>query len=531
MEKHPLRDYQQAAVDTAISWCKYKDTPCIIDMATGAGKSHVIAALAEHFYKESKRVCILAHRKELLEQTGEKMTIEFGYNSASVGDKDTDSQVIIGGIQSIYNKQFDKFDVIICDEAHRMPNNKELGQYWQFIDKHQPCKLIGLTATPFRLDGGKLGWGEIIYEAKYPLLLDQGHLAPLTNKVKKAPDLSKVKIIAGEYSEAALSHVMEDPELIGAAIRNIIAYGKDRESILIFCVTVSHADVLMKAMKANGLPSAMISGDTARGDREQIIEDFRSGKLKYLLNCQTLIEGFDAPNIDMIIDLSPTKSKSRHEQKLGRGSRKHLEKENCLIIDMAGNLMEHGGLGTPFFDRTRKESKKTIGRICPECETLCKRNTRECPDCGFQFPEPEKKKASHSSEADTGNDTVFQPISVYDVEGVMYREHVSKQGKISLRVDYACNTRYGAISEWLSPHNPSEFARSKAHLFFKERGWDAYGGIDKYSMEDLLFHAERLKKPVRIHVDHNEKFPRIVKYEWENPVSLGELLDDEIPFV
>src|ERR1700758_5045034 len=124
-----LREYQQNAVDAAILWHKYKDTPCIIDVATGGGKTWVIRALIEHYYKLGQRICLLAHRKELLEQSGEIIDVPFGYYSASIGEKVTDAQVIVAGIQSIYNKDiFEKFDIIICDECHLLSNNTEEGR-------------------------------------------------------------------------------------------------------------------------------------------------------------------------------------------------------------------------------------------------------------------------------------------------------------------------------------------------------------------------------------------------------------------
>jgi DNA repair protein RadD len=541
-----LRNYQQAATDAAINWAKYKpEQPCILDIATGGGKTHIINALASHYYHAGQRVCILAHRKELLEQSGDKIaSIPFGYYSASVGEKNTDAQVIVAGIQSIYNKadHFKKFDVIIVDECHRMPNSDDLGQYWRFINAHQPAKVIGLTATPYRLSSGKLGWGEVIYEAKYPLLYSMGYLAPITNKVKSTPNLSSVKLVAGEYNEGLLSHVMEDPELIAAAVKNIIAYGDARNSVLIFCVSVAHAVLLTAEMQRNNLNSAIITGETPKAEREQILEDFKAGKLKHLLNCEILLEGFDAPNIDMIVCLRPTKSKALWEQMLGRGVRKAEGKSDCFLLDMAGNLMEHGGLGTPFYEKTRKDKEKNKGRICPVCETYCEVKDRSCADCGYVFPEVEAPKANHNRYADTDSDAVFipQPLVDYEVTGVRYKDHLSKAGNRSIKVDYICNTKYGAISEYISVYHQKEFVRQLAKQFFVTRGWDCYGDIKEYSMDDLLFHAERLKKPAKITVDHNGQFPRITRYVYgeptaeahriSNPASSSELLGgDSLP--
>lgn len=544
IEKYSLREYQSSALAAIISWHKYKDTPCIVDIATGGGKTHIISALVEHYYKLGQRVCLLAHRKELLEQSGGKITVPFGYYSASIGEKITDAQVIVAGIQSIYDKKLDRFDVIIVDEAHRVSNNEEEGRYWQFIEANavdgKRPKVVGLTATPFRLKGGKLGWGDIVYEAKYPLLLSLGYLAPITNKAKDTPDLSSVKIVAGEYSEDELSCIMEDPGLIEAAIKNIIAFGQERTSILIFCVGVNHAKLLTKAMQENGMASAVLHGGTPKGEREKIIEDFKEGKLQHLLNCEVLLEGFDCPRTDMIVCLRPTKSKALWEQLIGRGVRLFEHKDNCFLLDMAGNLMEHGGLGTPFFEKSRKEKAPPKGRICPSCETYCEPRAKECPDCGYIFPKEEANKANHKDRADVNNSATFIPMETYQVKKVLYKEHVSKSGNTTLRIDYVCNSRYGSISEYLSPFSENEWARGKAWQFFKDRGHPLASPVESYSMEDLLWHCAFLKQPSEILVDQSEKFPRVKDYRYEPAQNRGgdtesidplaALGDDAIPF-
>lgn len=532
-----LRDYQLAAVDAIKTWCTYKESPCIANIATGGGKTHIINALAEYFYSLGQRVCILAHRKELLEQTGDKLNIPFGYYSASLGEKDTESSVIIAGIQSIFNKELDKFDVIIVDECHHLPNSDELGRYWQFIVNHQPCKLIGLTATPYRLGSGLLSWGEIVYEASYKALLEHGYLTKITNKVKDTPDLSKVKLVAGEYNEGLLANVMEDPELIDAAVKNIISYGLSRNSVLIFCVNVAHAEILTQRMQENGLDAAVLHGQTPQSERDAILQDFKDGKLKHLINCEILLEGFDAPNVDMIVCLRPTKSKSLWEQMLGRGVRKHQGKEDCFLLDMAGNLMEHGGLGSPIKDKSKKEYEKSNGKICPECETFTEPATiRVCPECNFHWPEPEAPKASHSYTADTESSPVYDIILEYMVNDVFYREHTNKKnGNKSIKVSYKCNYKYGAIDEWISPHSESDFARSKAKQFMKERGLVLPDDFKYYTLEQLISYCPDMKKPIKIVVNHSEKFPRIIRYIYEETSGASNpeasfALDDEILF-
>jgi DNA repair protein RadD len=521
-----LRDYQQAAVEAVVTWFKYKDTHAIVMLPTGGGKTHVIAALTEHYYNAGKRIAIIAHRKELLTQNGSKLSMPFGICSASLGDDNTSAQVVVAGIQSIANKQFEPFDIIIIDECHRVMNVKDVeddatdtsGQYWRFIAKSPNARVVGLSATPYRLKGGKLSWGELVYSVPYQLLLDNGYLTPISNKVKSSLNLDSIKITAGDYNESVLSQFMEDPALIEAAVKNIIAYSADRDSILIFCVTVTHASLLVNAMQKNGLQSSLLSGTTPQGERDIILSDFKSKRLKFIANCEILLEGFDAPNIDMIVCLRPTKSKGLWEQMLGRGVRLYEGKQSCLLIDMANNLVEHGGLGHPYHEASKNEKVKPKGRICPECETFNKATDKQCDDCGYVFEVVEPPKASHNYTADTNSETVFMPLVTYDVKGVIYREHTNRaKGTISLRVDYVCDgVKYGVISEWLSPFNDSDWARQKVSKFFKDRGHQLGSDPNSYTMEDLLWHAEHMNKPSKITVDHNEKFPRIKNYEYEN---------------
>ena len=537
-----LRNYQQAAVMAAKNWIKYQDKAAIIDLPTGSGKSHVIAAIADWCKEEKLRVAIIAHRKELLEQNGSKLSSDFGIYSASLGGDDLESDITIAGIQSIYNKDFEPFQVILIDECHRVCNKNSKGegegQYWQFLNASPKAKVMGFTATPYRLKGGKLSWGEVIYSVPYSLLQEQGYLCKITNKIKGKIDLSTIPLVAGDYNEALLSEYMSDPALIAEAVRNIIAYSMDREAVIIFCVTVAHAVLLTAEMQRNGLQSFCLTGSTPDAERTQVIKDFREGRLKYLLNVMVLTEGFDAPNIDMIVCLRATKSKALWEQMLGRSCRNHLNKENALLIDMSGNLEEHGGIGTPYHEKAKGEKPEPKGKICPQCESFVPPTIRECPDCGFQFPEPEKRKASHGIEANITTSAVFEATETHTVKDVIYRQHTSKKtGGVSVRVDYVCNVKYGSISEWLPVHSGSDWARNKAFKFFEERGHKLGNDTKEYTIDDLLWHCQHLKKPVKITVDNSKQLPEVVNYEWESndkiepEIELGiEELDDFIQF-
>lgn len=517
-----LRQYQKDACNAVVSWFNYHDTPAIVVVATGGGKSHIIASLADH-YSKLGRVLIIAHRKELLQQTGEKITSEVGFYSASLGEKDLSKPITVGGIQSVYDVVSD-WQYIFVDECQFLSNNTDDGMYWELINNHPTAKVCGFTATPYRLRGGKLGWGDIIYEINYPALLEMGHLAPLSNKLCDAPDLSTVEVRLGEYVESQLAHIMEDPKLIDAAIRAIAAYSHNRHSCLIFCVSVNHANLITHALNNSGIPASMITGETLQGEREEIIDQFKAefGDVRYIVNVNVLSVGFDAPNVDMIVCLRPTKSKSLWEQMIGRGVRLAEGKTNCLLIDMAGNLKEHGGLGTPFRDKAKRETTSNC-KICPECEEYVKPAIKECPDCGYIWPEPERPKVAHEYEANTYSNTVHSDVITYPVKWVRYKKHLSKKGNETLMVSYGCDHgKYGNVAEWVM--------KDRLRKFYKDRG-NEIGPIEEYSWDDLLWHAESLKQPVKITVDHSKEFPRIIRYEWPTvEQKIEEYLEDGIPY-
>ena len=140
-----LRDYQQAAVDSTLNWLRYKGTPAIVVIPTGGGKSWCIKALLERFQDEGKRALLLAHRKELLTQTGNLLACPFGYYSAQLGEKATGHLITLGGIQSATRADLPPLDYILVDECHRLPNNRE-GQYWSLIAKHPTTLAAGCFA-------------------------------------------------------------------------------------------------------------------------------------------------------------------------------------------------------------------------------------------------------------------------------------------------------------------------------------------------------------------------------------------------
>lgn len=536
-----LRTYQSFAVEATINHFKYRERPAILDISVAGGKTVIAKHIIEHYAAQGKRILLLADREELLTQAGNKLSIPFNYFGAAFKQDDTSGQVTVGSIQSIYNKDFPPIDIIIVDECQGVPNNKEQGTYWEFINKHPQAKLLGLTGTPYRMSG-KLTWGDIIYSVKYQDLLALGYVAPITNKASGNPDLAEVRVAStGDYVIEGIENVMLEKEMLDASVAAIIRYSHNRKKNLIFCVSVDHCNILQKALEVNGVEAKVVVGATDKDERRETLANFKSGELKHLITCELLLKGYDNPAIDMLTCLRPTMSKGLWEQLLGRAVRLFEGKENALLVDMSGNLSEHGPLGAPFVEKNKKEAKKSMGRICPSCETFCKVTDTICNDCDYAFPPPETPLVRHKTEADMTSKTIYTgEVETYQVEGVRYREHTSKAGNKTLRIDYICEgTKYGSISEWLSPWHENEWARKKVSKMFKERGHPLGSDPNSYSSEDLLWHCAYMVQPIEIVVSHAEKFPRILSYKYpdgecaqpkKDERSLNEILDDEIPF-
>ncbi len=357
------RPYQQAAVDAVYEHLRTKDNnPCVV-LPTGCGKAVILAMIASDVVQKwNGRVLILAHVKELLEQNAGKVKmfcpdLKIGIYSAGLKSRDTDEQVIVAGIQSVHNKACDlgAFDIIICDECHLLNSDLDDSMYKSFLNDmkivNPHVRVVGLTATPFRLKGGLICkpeniLNEICYEAGLKEMIQQGYLSPLISKSGRAEaKLDNLHIRGGEFINDEVSAAMDTDELVSSACREIVDLTHDRKSVLIFTTSVEHCKhVADMIQKFSGKECAIVTGDTSPGERAEIIDRFK-GKfvpadlfgtpkppLKFLANVNVLTTGFDAPNTDCVVLLRPTNSAGLLIQMVGRGTRLSPEtgKQNCI---------------------------------------------------------------------------------------------------------------------------------------------------------------------------------------------------------
>lgn len=388
---YTLRPYQEAAVQETLKHFRRSRDPALLVLPTGAGKSLVIAELARI---ARGRVLVLAHVKELVGQNSEKFMsygLDAGIYSAGLDRKDTSEKVIFGGIQSVARASssfFEEFSLVVIDECHRISGEGGT-QYTEVLNtlrlKNPEVCILGLTATPYRLDTGwiyqvhnkgVLRSGEArffrrcLFELTLKEMIDSRYLTPPVqiDAPVASYDFSKLTSDLGRrrFSQAELEDILRDQSRITPVIvQNILDLSRDRNGVLIFSSTVSHARQVLSLLPEG--ESALVIGETDADERDDTIARFKSRRLKYLVNVSVLTTGFDAPHVDLIAILRPTESVSLYQQIVGRGLRLSEGKDDCLVLDYTG--VPHDILRPEVGDRRPSPEAVPVDVPCPQCAT------------------------------------------------------------------------------------------------------------------------------------------------------------------
>jgi|694.fasta_scaffold39928_5 DNA repair protein RadD len=398
-----LRDYQRRALDMLNDWfVRHPNGHPVIEMPTGSGKSHVIAAFCQETLAEwpETRILMLTHVRELIEQNAAKMreywpNAPLGIYSAGLRQRDASQSIIFGGVQSLARKvdEIGRVDLLIVDEAHRIPTQSQ-GQYRTLIDGltaiNPRLRVIGLTATPYRLGHGMLtdepslfDRDGLIVPVTYMELMKAGHLARLTCKRTSITyDLSDVRKRGGEYVEEDLDAAVNNLKTNEEVAAEIIRRAECRRSWIVFAVSVAHAYGLRDALRARGATAETVVGETPSAERADILAAFKAGEITAITNANVLTTGFDAPNVDLIAACRPTLSTSLYVQMLGRGTRTAEGKADCLVLDFAGVISTHGPFDDPKPRKPGKKGGEAPVKVCPECDELVHLSVMICPNCG-----------------------------------------------------------------------------------------------------------------------------------------------------
>lgn len=518
--KFALRDYQQEAYDAIVKMLFESQDSGVVCLPTGAGKTIVFATLIRNFLHDwpSTRICILAHRYELLTQAENKILSVWpdaptGIYSSGLKRKEAAQPILIAGIQSIYEQAYeiDPFDLVIIDEAHLVPPKSEtmFGQFLGDMKIANPnVRTIGFTATPYRLDNGLIYGKEkifdrLIYEAKVRDLLEAGHLCPLTTKAPHSQiDTTTVKTRNGDFVESQLEN--EAIKVVRSAVEELVDLGRERKKWLVFACGVDHAEQISAELDKRGIRAPIVVGTTERNERSRILEQFDSGDLRVVVNVGCLTTGLDVTGIDLIACLRPTQSVSLWVQMLGRGMRLHPGKANCLILDYGGNTRRHGPIdGLLINEPSIKNGMPTEAPVktCPECGLIVSLPTKHCPDCGHEFVGEDEPKAKHDAKADVVP-LLAKEVWTEAVTAVTYHVHTKPDSAPSLCVTYRCG--FHDFKEWIC-FGHTGYAREKACMWWRKRTGElsaptsAAGAMDLLDMDPQ--YLTRITKEIRIRRD------------------------------
>lgn len=378
-----LRPYQQEAKDSVFEqWEKVNKT--LVVLPTGCGKTIVFAKVTEECVRRGKRVLILAHRGELLDQASDKIAKTTGLRCALEKAEATCLgswyRITVGSVQSLQREkrlaQFDKdyFGTIIIDEAHHCITDG----YQKILQYFSDAKVLGVTATPDRGDMRNLGeyFESLAYEYTLPKAIREGYLSPI--KALTLPlklDLTGVSIHAGDFKAGEIATAL-DPYLYQIA-DEMEQYCRDRKTV-VFLPLVKTSQKFRDILNEKGFKAAEVNGESK--DRAEILEAFDKDEYNVLCNSMLLTEGWDCPSVDCVVVLRPTKVRSFYSQMVGRGTRLYPGKEDLLLLDFLWHTERH-------------ELCHPANLICESEEVAMKmtENLEEAAGCPIDIEEAEKK--------------------------------------------------------------------------------------------------------------------------------------------
>jgi DNA repair protein RadD len=579
------RPYQTEAVDSIWSYFATNSGNPVLAMPTGTGKSVVIARFLQSVFNAfpHQRVMILTHVKELIQQNFEKLLTLWpfapaGIYSAGLNSKDSSKPITFAGIASVAKKAklFGRIDLIIIDEAH-LVSPSEATMYQAFIaalrEANPYLKVIGLTATPWRLGHGHITWPstdkhgndvpsmftdvcfDITTLEAFNRLIGEGYLCPLVPK-KTSTILSTdgLHMRGGEYIEGEMQAQFDKEELTRAALNEAVTLGEHRRKWLIFGSGTEHCDHIADMLNLEfDIPTGVVH--SKRAGRDETIRAFREGRIRAIVNNNMLTTGFDDPEIDLILCLRATASAVLWGQLLGRGTRPlygidgrgtapdgskfdlsdiggrfaAIEaggKISCLVLDYAGNTRRLGPINDPVLPRRKGEKGGTAPvKECPVCENYCHASVRYCGGqpfqtalgCGHEFVFGVKfKDKAATDELIKGEMPI---VEVFKVDHITYSEHTKHDTPPMMKATYYSGLRSFQNYFCIEHQNYAQRVARKLWTELTDIPFPA-------TTEQALELSGKLRAPTHIRVWLNDKkggksYPRIMAYCYDGS-AFGE---------
>ncbi len=341
-----FRHYQSTAIDKTLDWfADGKERPLIV-LPTGTGKSLVQAGLVQRILSDHPyvRIALATHSQELVQQNYDEILeiwpeCPAGIYSSGLKRKDAHKQVLFCGIQSVYNKahKLGHIDIIIVDECHTISRKSDSmwGQFFADAKAISPnVQIMGLSATPYRLDSGNLvphTFNGIAYEYSVIDAIKEGYLCEIVSaNVKTHLKTNGVQKRGGEFVTGALERAVDTEELTLACCEEIVKFGADRKSWLVFAAGNAHAQHITDTLISMGIDARCVTERTSKEDRKKAVDDHKSGKLKCLVNNMIFTTGYNNRRLDLIACLRPTQSEGLWVQICGRIMRTYTPLSDLL---------------------------------------------------------------------------------------------------------------------------------------------------------------------------------------------------------
>ncbi len=562
-----LRPYQEEAVESIYRYFAHKGGNPILACPTGTGKSVILAEFLRGALQSypGQRILKMTHRKEIILQNADKLlklwpTAPLGIYSAGLGRRDI-APITFAGIGSIYKlaRDFGHVDLVLVDECH-LVNGKDGTMYAKFLAElkeiNPHLKVIGLSATPYRMGLGLLTNGGIFTDVCYDLtsrdafnrLIAEGYLVPLIPKrTQQQLDVSGVAIRGGEFVQSELQAAVDKETITYYALKEMVTHASERHSWLIFTTGIEHTEHVAEMLcKEFSILAKPVHSKMPDADRDLALREFRASRLQCLVNNDVLTTGFDHPAIDMIGMLRPTNSPVLWVQAIGRGTRpvyadgydlttlegrlqaiQESVKQDCLVLDFARNTERLGPINDPVLPKPR--SKGSGGgmapvRVCEACNSYNHASALVCAYCGMEFPRKIKFGVHAGTQELLAGDV--PQVEVFKVDRVTYAKHLSRSGFNTLKVSYFCGLHL--FTEYICLEH-SGLALHKAHDWWRHRY--RYRGTllsvngkpwIPESAEQGLQEAPNLKVPTHIRCWINRKHPEVISYDFANTAFNGD---------
>lgn len=402
-----LRPYQDQAVDLIHDAFSAAQSVCYA-LPTGGGKTVVFADIARRCHEYGTRTAILVHRDTLLTQASNKLSdIGVKHSIIAPGRVNHGDNIYVASVQTLVRRlDRHEFDFLVIDEAH----HAVAGSYRKIIEAWPEAHVLGVSATPCRMDGRGLGeiFQRLLLGPTIRQLIDDGYLTEaISYGASHVVNLSNARTTAGDYNTKDLQKIMDKNEITGDAVKHYSKLCPGAPAIA-FCVSVQHAQDVAREFELAGYRATSVDGRMPLNTIRSRIAGLADGRVQVLASCDLISEGFDAPGVTAAILLRPTKSLGVYLQQVGRtlrpvyqkgmplntpGQRKDAIKKSCkpaaVILDHAGNAFRHGLADEPrewsLDARKKKPSNSLAMKSCSNCFAYCKVWEKSCRHCGHVF--------------------------------------------------------------------------------------------------------------------------------------------------